>query len=255
MNATAEGGVNKIFDNFYVREAMQEAMDTSAITKAVYNGYGAPQDGPIPEDPKTRFLDPQLTTPPYPYDPSKAKALLTANGWHEVDGVMTQGSEQMKFSLIYPSGDQAETETAELLQENWASIGVKVTLEALPFNTLVGELAQPTKWQLVTGIDILYGGNYPSGEDYFGGTGLDEYGWNNAEENKLIAQTIAPAPSPAVNMERFYAYEKYTADSLPMLWMPNQADLDEVAPNVGGFTLYTSDPVTGGDMPEYWWVK
>jgi hypothetical protein len=58
-----------------------------------------------------------------------------------------------------------------------------------------------------------------------------------------------------VNMQRFYAYEKYTADSLPMLWMPNQADLDEVAPNVGGFTLYTSDPVTGGDMPEYWWVK
>lgn len=256
MEPKAEGGVNAIFDNLYVRQAMFMAMDDSAITNVIYHGYGAAQYGPIPQVPKTRFLDPSLAKPLYPYNVAAGKKLLEAHGWHEVKGVMTKGGQTMAFTLIYPSGDLAETETAEILQQSWGQEGIHVTLDPQPFATLVGDLSTPNKWQMVTGINILYGGLYPSGENFFYKLqGLDENGWNNAEENRLVQATISPAPSEAVNMARFYAYEMYTAKELPALWMPNIADLDEVAPTVHGYDLFTADPVTGGMMPQYWWVS
>jgi peptide/nickel transport system substrate-binding protein len=256
MKAGAEGGVNKIFSNLYVREALEMGIDDSAILSVIYHNQGTPQYGPFPEVPKTQFADPAMTKPYYPFDIAKGKALLEAHGWHEVDGVMTKGSEQMKFTLMYPSGDIANQNTQELIQADWAKMGVQLTLEPTPFATLVGDLPDPGKWELVGGIDIVYGGTYPSGETlFYDNQDLDENGWNNAEENKLILATESPAPSAAVNLQRMYAYFEYTAKELPALFMPSIWADAEVAKNIGGYTLYTSDPITNGALPQYWYIE
>jgi peptide/nickel transport system substrate-binding protein len=256
MRPGAEGGVDQIFRNLYVRQAMLEGMNMSAISQVIFHGYAAPEYGPIPSAPSTKFLDPRLTKPIYPYNPAAGKALLEAHGWHEVGGVMTKGNLQMKFTLQYPSGNEATTLEMELLQAGWAQEGIQVTLDPVPFATLVGNLSVPGKWQMVSGIGIIYGGSYPSGETlFYKNQGLDENGWNDPTENKLVEATTSPAPSDAISQQNFFAYEYYTAKMLPALWMPNSATLGEVAPNVHGYTAYTGDWVTGAFLPQYWWVS
>jgi peptide/nickel transport system substrate-binding protein len=256
MNAGAQGGVNAIFDNLYVREALYESMDNSAVASVIYHGQAMPQYGPIPPTPKTSFLDPALAKPLYPYSLTDAKAILTSHGWKEVNGVMTKGSEKMAFTLLYPSGDQAQEETAELLQADWAKIGVKITLKPTELVTEFGLVEKPGSWQMATGIGIIYGGSYPSGEDlFYKNQGLDSFGWNNAEENKLVEATIMPAATPAANTANFFAYEYYTAKELPTLWMPDVATDDEVSKDIVGFTTDTANPVTGAPLINYWSVK
>ncbi len=256
MNAGAQGGVNKIFDNLYVRQALYEAMDNAAIAKVIYNGQAVPQYGPIPPTPKTPFLDPSLTRPLYPFSLTAAKKLLTSHGWKEVNGVMTKGGEQMAFTMLFPSGDQAQTDTAELLQGDWAKIGVKVTLKPTQLVTEFGLVEKASAWQMATGIGIIYGGSYPSGESlFYKNQGLDSFGWNNPEENALVNATIKPAPTPAQNTKNFFAYEYYTAKELPTLWMPDTATDAEVETNVVGFSNATANPVTGDPLINYWSVK
>ena len=256
LNKGAENGVNAIFNQFYVRQALMMGIDVNAINQVIFHGYGAAEYGPIPSLPKTKFLDPALTKPLYPYNPAAAKALLERHGWQDVGGVMTKGSQKMSFSLMYPSGNLATTNEMELLQADWAKEGVQVTLNPVPFATLVGNLSDPSKWEMVSGIGIIYG-SYPSGESIFYKLqGLDaDLGWNNPTENRLIAATTAPAASDAASLRAFYNYEYYTAKELPALWMPNNAAWEEVAPNVQGFNAFTDNWVTGGFLPQYWWVS
>ncbi len=256
MKAGAMGGVNTIFANLYVRQALAMGMNGQAALDIVYHGQGTPGYGPFPAVPKTQFADPVLTKPIYPYNPAKGKALLEAHGWHEVNGVMTKGSQQMKFTMMYPSGDIANQEEQELFQAGWAKEGIQVTLEPTPFATLVGDLPDPSKWEMVGGISLVYGGGYPSGETlFYENKDLDENGWNNAEENHLINLTTEPSPSPAVTQQRMFAYFEYTAKELPALFLPSIWSDAEVAPNIGGVSSYTMDSVTNGMLAQYFYVK
>ena len=256
MTAQAPGGVGKIFSQLYVRQALSEATDQSAIVNVIYHGQAKAQYGPIPSDPRTDFFDPALAKPLYPYNLAAAKKLLTSHGWKEVGGVMTQGKEQLKFTMIYPSGDEAQTEAAELMQADWAKIGVQVTLKPTPLVTEFGLEDKPNAWQIAAGTGIIYGGTYPSGESlFYKNQGLDTMGWNNPEENALVEKTISPSPTPAANLRNFYAYEMYTARALPGLWFPETATDVEVEHNVLGFSVDTNNPVTGIPLMNFWSVK
>jgi peptide/nickel transport system substrate-binding protein len=255
MNAGAEDGVNKIFSNLYVRQALEMGMNGSAALSIIYDNQGTPVYGPYPSVPKTEFSDPALNSPVYPYDPAKGLALLEAHGWHEVDGVMVNGSQQMKFTLMYPAGSQAITEEYELFQAGWAKEGIQITLEPTPVAALVGDLGSPAKWELI-GIGYVYGGGYPSGESlFYENQGLDLNGWNNPEENHLIQLTQEPAPSTAIMLQRMFTYFQYTARELPVLFEPSTWSDDEIAPDIGGVNAYTLDSVTSGMLAQYFYVK
>ncbi len=256
MNPGTPGGANTIFQNLYVRQAMAMAMNGNAMLNIIYHGQGTPGYGPFPAVPKTSFSDPVLTKPIYPYDPAKGKALLEAHGWQDVNGVMTKGSQQMKYTLQYPSGSIATTEEMELIQSGLAQEGIQITLEPIPFSSLVGELGTPSKWQMVGGISLVYGGGYPSGESlFYENKDLDLNGWNNPEENKLIQLTTEPSPSPAVTQQRMFSYFEYTAKELPAFFLPSIWGDNEVAHNIGGYNAYTMDSVTDGPLPQYWYVQ
>jgi peptide/nickel transport system substrate-binding protein len=255
MKTGAEDGVNKILSNLYARQALEFGMDGSAALSVIFDDLGAPVYGPYPAEPKTTYSDPALSKPVYPYSPAKGKALLEAHGWHEVDGVMTKGSEQMKFTLMYPAGSESITDEYELFQGGWAKEGIKVTLQPTPVASLVGDLGVASKWELI-GIGFVYGGGYPSGETlFYENQDLDLDGWNNAEENHLIQLTQEPAPSPAVTLQRMFNYFEYTAKELPVLFLPTTWTDDEIAQNVGGVSAYTLDSVTDGMLAQYFYVK
>ncbi|MCY0875591.1 MAG: peptide ABC transporter substrate-binding protein [Firmicutes bacterium] len=247
-----------IFNQLYVRQALQMSMDNQGISQDIYKGYAKPLDGPVPTVPSTKFYDPKLNHTPYPYNPAAAKKLLEEHGWKLVNGVMTKGKEKLKFRMIYVSGTTSSTDTAEVMQQDWKAIGVDVTLDPTPFSTFLQETSNKKdySWQLAVGSGWIYDGPgfYPTGGELFSSTAPSGTGFKDKQEDALIQATHVPYATTQETMAHFFAYEDYTARMLPFLWGQNVATLVVTAPNVHNVPKYL-DAATGFPQMQYWTVS
>jgi len=106
--------------NALVREALNLAIDRQAIVRTLFKGLAKPASqgataGVVGFNPELR---------PIPYDPDRAKALLTQAGYKN------------GFRLIIDlSPDSAEQAMYELIAENLRSIGVALQIRTIPFAT------------------------------------------------------------------------------------------------------------------------
>lgn len=238
-----------------VREALQRGIDQPSIIKDLYNGLGIPGTGAVPLHPST-FLAPQLTAPLVQFDPSAGKKLLEQNGWHEVGGAMTNAQGQkLSFTVQYPAGNTSTLAMVQLLQQDWASEGIQINLQPLPFATMLHYHHQPTKWDIQTGLGWSFGGTYPTGGGMYASTGgYNFYGYADPTMDQLITNTHNPQPSSTAAQQALDAYELYAARQLPNLWMPVPESLTEIASNVHGVSQYTNS-FTNGISPQYWTVS
>lgn len=249
--------VGSLLKQLPVRQALKMGIDQTTMIKSIYQGLAVYGNGPIPKNPPT-FLAPQLKSKQYyKFDPSAGQKLLEKNGWHLANGVMTNNQgQQLAFTVQYVSGNTATLQVVQLMQQDWAKEGIKVTLQPMPFSNMVGlhTLADAAKWEIQAGISWSYGGEYPSGEgQYETGQSYNFYAYSDAKMDQLIKATNSPHSSSAQAQQALDAYDVYATQQLPELWMPLQATLTEVAKNVHGVTT-TFNPFTGALSPEYWWV-
>lgn len=247
------------FNDVKVRKALEEGIDQNTINNSIYHGFAPPQYGPIPKTPHTIFFDPTLNKPLFPFNIANAKKLLESDGWTMKNGVMTKGNQQLKFTMLYASGDESQTLMNELIQSDWQKMGVDVTLKPLPFANEIGIMSnakEPNKWAAASGTGITYGGSYPSGEQLFEPGGLDNFGFNNPALDALIKKTNLPSPSAAQTKKNFFAYEEMTAKLLPVLWVNTAAGLGVSAPNVHNATNKYLNPTVGSDpLLNYIWMS
>ena len=121
-----------------VRQALNYATDKDAIIKSVFFGQGQVMNAPIPLG---TYVD--KSSPGYPYDLAKAKAL------------MAESSVPSGFALpmIVANNNQDRINTAIILKDEWAKIGVAVDAQQLDSATVRaayhGEgnfMATPSAW-------------------------------------------------------------------------------------------------------------
>ena len=111
----ALNNMKKPFSDVRVREALNYAVDKTAFAKVVFNGFAEPLDAPIP--PKLGFYSKQGA---WPYDPAKAKALLKEAGYP--DGFSAE---------LWGATSTLARRSMEFLQQQFAAVGVKVTVTPL----------------------------------------------------------------------------------------------------------------------------
>jgi dipeptide transport system substrate-binding protein len=97
-----------------VRQALAMAIDHDNLVKAVFQGSGVPTGALVPS--ALWGHNPDLT--PYPYDPARAKALLTEAGYP--NGFPVDLWTIPVVRAYMPNGRRA----AEIIQADWAKIGV-----------------------------------------------------------------------------------------------------------------------------------
>jgi peptide/nickel transport system substrate-binding protein len=260
--------VGHIFDQLYVREAMQRLINQPAYINSFLDGYGNPTYGPVPLVPSSKFVSSAQKRNPYPYNPTTATSLLTKHGWKIVKGgadVCTRpgtasdecgagitSGEKLSFSLQYSTGTQSVTEEVDALQSAFSEAGIQLSPDGAPFDTVVGNDVPCTKngcWELNyygQGWYFNPGYNDPDGAVLFGSTGVDNGGlYSSATANSLISK-LGSGGYPAL-----YAYEDYIAKQLPMLWLP-QLDAQISAVNKKLQGVYPQDP-DGNIYPENWY--
>lgn len=139
-----------------VRQALGLAVDRPRIIETVLHGYATPLMGP---------LHPQLSG----YDstayetasssPETARATLQNAGWvPNSEGVREKksGKETMllEFSLIVPDIAFLK-ETAEIIKDNWAEIGVRLTLTVLSPAEITRDTIKTRNYQMILFGNIL----------------------------------------------------------------------------------------------------
>lgn len=161
------------FNQEAFRNAMSLAVDRQAITDTVLLGKGRPglKGYPHPDSPWT---NPNLSTP---YDAEKAKAVMDELKLTDKnnDGVreMADGK-PLAFSLKVPSTEPAWIRAAEMLKEQYAKVGIKITVEVLDSGTMA-TVSQTRDFDLVIGTIGAHGVADP---DQFVMSHRSSYLWN-----------------------------------------------------------------------------
>ena len=238
-----------IFKQLYFRQAFQSLVNQPQYTKQFLGGFAAITNGPVPTYPAhnadlTKLED---TGQVYPYNPSKAVALLKDHGWKVVPGGTSTCTKpgtatgdcgagiaagaQLSFRLLYASGAVSLTQEMEAMKSTEAQkAGIQIALSTAPFgqviSTTFGAACTPAApcsgWDMANwGGGWVYSPDYfPTGEELFqtGASSNPGY-YNDSQANKLILATNTDA-TVAGEIKALDAYENYLAKQLPVVWMP-----------------------------------
>ena len=247
FNSNANSGnAGPIINQLYFRQAMQTLIDQPLYIKKISKGYGVPTYGPVPVAPKNSFASSYEKSNPYPYNPGKAKSLLSSHGWKVVpNGTSTcqnpgTGSNQcgkgiakgakLAFNLEYASGSTSLTQLMNAEKSSWAQAGINITLNSASFNTVLGNAVpcssteSACSWTLENwgGGWIFAPDYYPTGEAIFQtNAGSNSGDYSNTTNDNNIQKTISTNQS-------LTQYENYLAKQLPVVWQPNSVAVVEV---------------------------
>ena len=258
-NPKAPGGLGPVFQQLYVRQALEMGIDQPLMIKAFFHNKGVLENDPIPPEPHTVFYDRQLSSQVYPFNPKQGKALLLSHGWKLHNGVMEKHGVKLAFTLLFVSGSASSANIVQLVKHDWAAEGVQVSLQSAPFDQVLSTAQQsdPQKWNMA-----FWGPSswtyepdyYPTGGSFFlAGAGANQGGYNSSTMNQLIKKSYAPG-TPAQITAALNAYLRDTAQQIPDLFLPYTPTLSEHALYLH-VIVSTYNPITTFLYPNLWTVS
>lgn len=126
-----------LFADRRVRRALTLGLDRAAIVEATRSGLGQVATGPVP--PWHWAYDADIA--PLPYDPERARQLLTQAGWvdRDGDGVRERGNVRASFELKM-NPNRVRQDIAAIVQADLARIGVEVHLRVQDAQSLLADM-------------------------------------------------------------------------------------------------------------------
>jgi peptide/nickel transport system substrate-binding protein len=269
LNFASTTGNGPIIKQLYFRQVLENEMNQQAVIDGPLRGYGVLTTGPVGSVPATQWLSPQAKSGnPFPFDPSKAKSLLTSHGWTVVPQGTTTCSnpslcgpgiakgQKMSFTLIYATGTAWIVSEVTQLQSNLAAIGIKLNLKPEPFDQVLSVAGGgcvvaklPCNWDMADwGGGWSFSPDYaPTGDELFlTGVPANSASYSNPSNDAMIQKTLTSS-----NLSYMYSWQNYLAKQLPVVWQPNaDYQLTEIANNLKGVTPQST---TLSINPENWY--
>ena len=223
----------KPFDDKRVRQALNYAVNKDAIVKDVLKGTGAPSRGPVL--PGTWGADPALKA--YPYDPDRAKKLLSEAGYP--NGFTT--------TLWVPesgSGMQAPVAMSTVMQSNLKAVGVTVTLQTMEWGAYLTKLR--SKEQELFALSWMAGTEDPDMVMYpllhssqWTPAGPNRALYKNARFDALLQQARLTTDQ-AKRAQLYKEAQRILVDDAPWVFVDHEIQTAALSKRVQGFKLHPS---------------
>jgi peptide/nickel transport system substrate-binding protein len=223
------------FNKPAVRQALQAAIDTTAITDSVYQGQGQPAVGPFaPGEPWT----PQGATA-VKADPAKAKSLLAQAG-------VKPGS--LKIQLIAYNEGAGFSDTAAVIQQQLKAIGVPVTIRKADYAAVEPDMLSGNFQAALLSRNIL--GDMPDPLGYLTADYTCKGGYNLSHvcDPKLDA-LVAKAASTKDTKARYALYAQAAAQLQSQavdVFLFHETESVAVASSVKGYAISPYYTLTAG---------
>ncbi len=259
-----------IFDQLYIRQALQELMNQPQDVKDVWHGYAVPTYGPVPISPANPYVSPSEKTSSYTYSVVSARKLLSEHGWktsstavatcqspgtasNECGAHIAKGA-ALDFKFLYSSGNTGFTDELESLQSSASEVGIKLVLVTEPFNSVeanafscVPSTGAGCSWDIDMWAGWSWDPDYlPTADEIFGtGAGGNAGSYSNKTADALIAaETEQNGVTPIIKADNFFAHD------LPVLWTPGfDYQLSVIKDSLHG--TQPQDPI-GNIYPDEW---
>jgi peptide/nickel transport system substrate-binding protein len=122
-------------DDPQVRQALLYATDRQAIVDTLFSGTSPVAYGPL--NAATPGYSPRVAEL-YPFDQERAAALLAQAGWADSDGDGVLDKDGDPLKLIMALGSWGfNPDMAQLIQAQWAEIGIQLDAEVMPYPGLL----------------------------------------------------------------------------------------------------------------------
>jgi peptide/nickel transport system substrate-binding protein len=219
-----------------VRIALALGLDRERLVREVLSGDGAIVDTPIL--PGFLGYNPEVKT--RQYEPDEARRVLTDTGWlpdPETD-IRRKGDTELK--LVITTIDQAANRrAAEIIQENWRSIGVNVELNFVDARRIQRDVIKPRDYQVLLFGQII--GADPDPYPFWHSSQEKDPGLNLAIFfNKQIDKVIEQARQTTDEQERtlkYLEFQNLLAEDLPAVFVYSPNYLYGISTKVKGFPL------------------
>jgi peptide/nickel transport system substrate-binding protein len=207
------------FQDANLRRALLMALNRQMIVSKILQGQAILADSPL--FPNTWAYYDKIEH--VDFLPEDAIALLKDNGYKipasGEDVRVNKDGKSLEFTLIHPD-DALHTAIAQLIQKNWAAVGVKVTLEALPYDTLFNDRLTPRKYQAAL-VDLNLARSpdpdpYPfwHQSEMTGGQNYSQ--WDNRDASEYLEQARIN-PNITVRTRLYRNFQVIFARELPAL--------------------------------------
>lgn len=207
------------FEDANVRLALYMAINRQYIIDKILNGQAIQADGPI--FPGTwAYYD---GTPHVELNVERAKQLLDEAGYtvdpEDATKRISKDGLALTFTMLHPDTPQ-HTLISEAVQQDWAAVGVVVTLEAVPYDVLVTERLENREYQAAL-VDLNLA-RYPDPDPYPFWDSIQSTGGQNYSQwdHKIASEYLEEARITVDAGERARLYRNFQvifADELPSL--------------------------------------
>jgi peptide/nickel transport system substrate-binding protein len=126
-----------LFKDVKVRQALSYAIDRQGIIEGILLGIGRPCTGPFST--VSWAYNPNAKS--YPYDPERARRMLTEAGWKENSrGSREKNGQSFRFTIMTNQGNNERIRTAEIIQQNLKAVGVKVDIRVMEWQAFLEQI-------------------------------------------------------------------------------------------------------------------
>ena len=212
-----------ILSDIEFRKAMLHAIDREALNQVVFGGKHAVAHTWLASPRHPLYSMNGVTT--YPYDPAKAKQILASRGWKAgSDGILVKDGLRASIKNVTPANSVPHEQAQMMIRDYLRQVGIEYVPNNMPWSTFSANYRRYRKFDTMMGD---WGWNiFSEGDGFYlssltpseanGWAGLNYYGWNNTENDKVInevAVTIDPATRRRVNERHLQIF----AEDLPIL--------------------------------------
>ena len=216
----------KPFDDVRVRQALCYAVDKQAIIDIAFDGYGSPI-GSSMYPAFGKYFDDSLTNY-YTKDVEKAKALLADAGYPN----------GFEMTITVPSNYKPHMDTAEVLVQQLAEIGVKATIQPIEWESWVSDVYAGRQFQsTVVGVDASTMTARALLERFTSTYGKNFINYNNAEYDALFQQVLSSS-NDAEQTALYKQMERNLTENAANVYIQDLADLVAVRKGLEGVTFY-----------------
>src|SRR5579862_1348653 len=231
--------------NLKVKEAFDHAIDRNKIVSVVFLGAARPADSIIPV-PTGAWHNPALK--PVSFDLALANKILDGLGFKRgSDGIRVANGQKMSYDVVTPTDVQSIPRTFQIIQTDFAKIGVQLKQKALDSSAAFDLMSGPNgsyqgfdlaMWDWTALIDPDFMLSVVTCAQY---GGWSDSGFCDKRYDAMYAQQQL-TPNQTKRRAIVWKMQAYLYTHRPYLWLANDDSVSAVAPNWVGFTNTPQGP-------------
>lgn len=219
------------FSDKRFRQAMSMSVDREAIIRGPFYGYGFKNWSTMTSGNK-KWYDPEVKG--LDYNPEEAKRLLASIGMKDRDGdgfLEDSKGRPVQFTMITNGDNKLRGDMINLVKDDLAKVGVKVTPSLLDFNTMITKLRSDFNYEAaLLGLGSAVPSDPGMGQNVWKSSGLTHY-WNikqarpetpeEARVDQLMTQNILTLDM-AIRKQTWREVMKIVNEQCWLVWLPSQ---------------------------------